>query len=127
MPRLEAVYPISGENVAALPVKHLDAAVAFYGAVLGFTVLRLDATTAEVQRDNVRLGLVQADDHEPGKAGSLAFKVDDLDQMHRELEMNGAKPGVFGTDKWGGKKHRTFFVREDTNGYCYCFYCALPE
>ena len=122
MARLEAVYPISGENPAALPVKHLDAAVAFYGAVLGFTLLRLEASTAQLQRDNVQIGLVQSDDHEPGKAGSLAFAVDDLDLMHRELEMNGAKPGVFGTDEWGGKQYRTFFVREDTNGYCYCFY-----
>jgi lactoylglutathione lyase len=126
MARLEAVYPISGEDVAALPVKHLDTAMAFYEAVLGFTPIRRDAVSAEVRRDSIQLGLVQRDDHEPSKAGSLAFAVDDLDMMHRELQINGAKPGGFGTDEWGGKKHRTFFVREETNGYCYCFYSPLP-
>src|SRR3954467_7101563 len=86
MARLESVYPISGENVLALPVKHLDAAVAFYETVLGFAVLRRDEATAQVRRDQVQLGLVKTDDHEPNKAGSVAFAVDDLDVMHRELE-----------------------------------------
>ena len=46
--------------------------------------------------------------------------------MHAELEASGGKPGQFGVDEWGGKKHRTFFLREDVNGYCYCFFTPLP-
>jgi len=127
MAKLEAVYPISEEKIEALPVRQLEAAVIFYTVTLGFEVLRQDAASAELRRDEVRLGLVRKEDHEPGKAGSLAFAVDDLDTMHRHLELKGAKPGVFGTDEWGGKRYRTFFVREDTNGYCYCFYSPISS
>jgi catechol 2,3-dioxygenase-like lactoylglutathione lyase family enzyme len=124
--QLIAVFPISDENVDALPVRQIDAALAFYEGVMGFTAVRRDERSADVQRDKVRLGLVKSDEHEPGKAGSLAFEVEDLEMMHRELELSGAKPGVFGMDEWGGKRYRTFFVREETNGYCYCFF-SLAE
>lgn len=127
MAKLEAVYPISDEKTEALPVRNLDAAITFYTTVLGFTVLRQDEASAELCRDEVRLGLLERKDHEPGKAGSLAFAVDDPERMHGELELAGAKPGVFRTDEWGGKQYRTFFVREDTNGYCYCFYSPISN
>ena len=127
MAKREAVYPISDEKIEALPVRNLDAAITFYTTVLGFTVLRQEEASAELCRDEVRLGLLESKDHEPGKAGSLAFAVDDLERMHGELELAGAKPGVFGTDEWGGKQYRTFFVREDTNGYCYCYYSPISN
>jgi predicted enzyme related to lactoylglutathione lyase len=103
-------------------VRTLDRAVAFYRSVLGFTVERLDAETATLGRDDVRLGLVARSDHEPGAAGSVAIRVDDLESLHRELEGTGGRPGVFGTDEWDGRAHHTFFLREDENGYCYCFF-----
>jgi hypothetical protein len=116
------VYPISGEDLKALPVQEIGPAVAYYEAVLGFSVVSRDATTATLSRDDVRIGLVRKPDHEPKEAGSMAFAVDDLDAMHHELQASRANPGKFGTDQWGGKQYRTFFVREDENGYCYCFY-----
>jgi hypothetical protein len=122
MAQLKGVYPISGEDLNALPVKEIGPAVAYYEAVLGFSVVSQDPSTASLSRDDVRIGLVRKPDHEPKEAGSMAFAVDDLDAMHHGLQRSGAQPGKFGTDQWGGKQYRTFFVREDENGYCYCFY-----
>src|SRR5262245_29667035 len=125
MARLKAVCPISDEDTKALPVKDLGAAIAFYETVLGFSVVSRDSSTAVLTRDQVRIGLIWKVDHEPGKAGSLAFEVDELEEMHHELQASGGDPGEFGIDEWGGKQHRTFFMREDKNGYCFCFYCPL--
>jgi len=121
MAKLESVSPISNENTRALPVKALQPAIAYYESVMGFTLLAQDATTAVVRRDDAEIGLVVKSEHQPSEAGSLAFAVDDLNALHRELAARGGQPGAFGLDEWGGKQHRTFFVREDENGYCYCF------
>src|SRR6478735_4757192 len=109
MAKLQSVYAGAGEDTKALPVRDLGPAIKFYQTVLGFSVVSQDATTAVVRRDDVQLGLVPKLDHEPGKAGSVGFAVDDLEAMHAELEASGGKPGQFGVDEWGGKKHRTFF------------------
>jgi catechol 2,3-dioxygenase-like lactoylglutathione lyase family enzyme len=121
VPKLQAVYPISNEDVKALPVKEISPAVAYYESVLGFKLISLGRSTATLERDGAQIGLIRKEDHKPEEAGSLAFSVDDLDALHRELSASGANPGKFGTDEWNGKKHRTFFVREAENGYCYCF------
>ena len=122
MAQFKAVVPVSDEDTNALPVKNLGAAIAFYESILGFSVIGRDASTAALARDEVRLGLVVKSDLRPEQAGSLAFEVDDLDAMHRELQARGGKPGVFGIDEWHGKQHHTFFLREEQDGYCYCFY-----
>lgn len=122
MAQFRSVVPVSDEDTQALPVKEIGSAVAFYERVLGFSVVRRDSSSAALARDGVEVGLVRNADHEPGEAGSIAFAVDDLDEMHRELQAKGGQPGEFGADEWGGKKYRTFFLREDENGYCYCFY-----
>lgn len=125
MAKLNAVSPVSNEDTKALPVMSLGPAVAYYESVLGFTTTSRNATTAVLIRDNAEIGLVVKGDHQPAKAGSLAFEVDDLDALHRELAERGGKPGEFDTEDWGGKQFRTFFMREDENGYCYCFYCRV--
>jgi catechol 2,3-dioxygenase-like lactoylglutathione lyase family enzyme len=122
MAKLKSISPVSNEDTNALPVKELDPAIAFYQAVLGFTLISRDTATAMLGRDGVPVRIVVKRNHQPGEAGSLAFEVDDLDGLHRELSESGGKPGEFGIDEWEGKQHCTFFVREDENGYCYCFY-----
>jgi catechol 2,3-dioxygenase-like lactoylglutathione lyase family enzyme len=122
---LKSVSPVSNEDAAALPVKELGPAVAFYEAILGFTTVRRDALTAVLRRDDAQIGLIVKIDHLPGEAGSLAFAVDNLDALHCELTERGGQPSQFGIDDWGGKKSRTFFLRETENGYCYCFYCPV--
>ena len=125
MPRLIAAYPISDEDLAALPVKAIGPAVDYYQKVLRFAVARRVDDAATVERDGVKLGVVADTHHDPGKAGSIAIRVDDLEELHRELVKAGAKPGEFGVDEWDGKAHRTFFVREAENGYCYCFFAPV--
>ena len=123
--KLKTAYPISDEDPDALPVRDLGPAIRFYEAILGFTLTGRDASTARLARDGVRVGLVFKRDHDPGRAGSLAFEVDDLGAMHHDLQARGGNPGQFGTDEWGGRQHRTFFLREQENGYCYCFYSPV--
>ena len=126
MPRIEGAYPIAGEDMNALPVREIGAAVEFYENILGFAVERREPASAVVSRDGVRLGLIRQEDHRPEEAGSLAFAVDDLDAMHRELHARGGNPFPPGFSEWSGRRFRTFFVREDTNGYCYCFHHPAP-
>lgn len=127
MARLLAVYPISEEDTSALTVRTLDRAIAFYREVLGFSLISQDGSTARLSRDGVQVGLVVQSDHDPKRAGSLAFEVDDLEALHGELQNSGGQPGQFGIDEWAGRSHRTFFLREAENGYCYCFYHPLPS
>ena len=121
MTQLKGVYPISGEDLSALPVKAIGPAVEFYKSVLRFSVVASDEATATIQRDDARLGLVCKPDHKPEQAGSCAFAVADLDMMRAELDGRGLDLGSIRTDEWNGKKYRVFFLREAENGYCYCF------
>ena len=127
MKQFKGVYPISGEDLAALPVKEIGPAVAFYETVLAFSVVARDETTATLKRDDARLGLVKKPDHKPEEAGSCAFAVTDLDAMRAELEGRGLDLGGIRIDEWGGKKYRVFFLREAENGYCYCFSQQVAE
>ena len=128
MPRMIAVVPVSDEDTTALPVRILEPAIAFYLTVLGFSIFRREAAAVELDCDGVRLRLVERREHEPARAGSLAIEVDDLAAMHRQLQTRGGRPGEFGIGDWSGRRHRTFFLREDENGYCFCFYQPLePE
>jgi lactoylglutathione lyase len=125
MAKLKSVSPVSSEDTKMLPVKELGQAIAYYESVMGLTTIGRDSNTAILRRDDAEIGLVVKSDHQPREAGSLAFKVDDLDALHRELAERGGKPGEFDIEDWGGKQFRTFFMREDENGYCYCFYCPV--
>ena len=127
MKQLKGVYPISGEDLAALPVKEIGPAVAFYETVLAFSVVARDETTATLKRDDAQLGLVKWPDHKPEEAGSCAFAVADLDAMRAELDGRGLDLGGIRIDAWGGKKYRVFFLREAENGYCYCFSQPVAE
>jgi hypothetical protein len=122
MPQFKSVVPVSNEDTNALPVKVIGPAVSFYQTMLEFAVVRCEPSSAVLARDEVQIGLVCKADHEPAEAGSIAFAVDDLDAVYRELQTKGGDLGEFGIDEWGGKKYRTFFLREDENGYCYCFF-----
>ena len=120
MKQLNGAYPISGEDLMALPVKAIGPAVGFYQSVLGFTVVSQDDGRAILQRDDSRLGLVAKPNHNPGEAGSCAFGVADLDAMGAELDGRGLDLGGIRTDEWDGRPYRVFFLREAENGYCYC-------
>ena len=127
MKQLKGVYPISGEDLSALPVKEVGPAVEFYKTVLAFSVVFQDAAMATVQRDDAQLGLVKKPDHKPEEAGSCAFAVTDLDTMRAELDGRGLDLGTIRIDEWDGRKYRVFFLREAENGYCYCFSQQVAE
>lgn len=122
---MESAVPVGDEDLNALPVRDLPAALDFYQRLLGLSVASQGHTAAVLTRDSIRIGLIRQEDYESGKAGSLAIEVDNLEAMHRELKGKGAAPGAFGVDQWSGKRYRTFFVREEVNGYCYCFFTPL--
>ena len=117
----KGAYPISDEDLTALPVKEIGPAVEFYRTVLGFDAVRSDQTTAVLQRDSAMIGIVRDPEHQPGEAGSFAIGVTDIETHHRELEGRGLDLGKLGMQEWDGKKFRVFFLREAENGYCFCF------
>lgn len=127
MKQFKGVYPISGEDLSALPVKEIGPAVEFYKTVLRFSVVASDEATATLQRDDARLGLVRKPDHKPQEAGSCAFAVADLDLMRAELDGRGLDLSGLRIDAWNGNKYRVFFLREAENGYCYCFNQRLDD
>lgn len=121
MQQFKGVYPISGEDLSALPVKEIGPAVEFYKTVLRFSVVASDEATATLERDDVRLGLVRKPGHMPQEAGSCAIAVADLDAMRAELDGRGLDLTGIRLDQWNAKTYRVFFLREPENGYCYCF------
>src|SRR5690242_19594730 len=121
MQLFKAVFPISGENLKALPVKNLDIAIAFYETTMGFAVVTRDAASVKLKRDEVEIGLTQQADHDPKQAGSCYFSVSDVESLRLELDGKGGKPGEFRIDEYDGKHYRVFFLREDDDGYCFCF------
>lgn len=106
MKQFNGAYPISGENLMALPVKAIGPAVAFYQSVLGFVIESQDDERAILQRDDARIGLVATPDHKPGEAGSFAIGVADLDAMRAELDGCALDLGGSRIDEWDGKKYR---------------------
>ncbi len=112
MKQFKGVYPISGEDLNALPVKEIGPAVEFYTNVLAFSVVARDDTTATIQRDDARLGLVRKPDHKPEEAGSCAFSVTDLDAMRAEMVAR-MPPGQRGGHA-GGRVRGVVFVRRAT-------------
>jgi hypothetical protein len=127
MKQFKGVYPISGDDLTALPVKEIGPAVEFYKTVLRFSVVASNEATATVQRDDARLGLVRKPDHKPEEAGSCAFAVADLDTMRAELDGRGLDLSDIRIDEWNGTAYRVFFLREAENGYCYCFNQRLGD
>jgi predicted enzyme related to lactoylglutathione lyase len=114
------VYPIGDTDPSALPVKAIGPAAEFYQKVLGFSVITSDPTSAVLGRDQVQIGLIRKEDHDPGQAGSCYFDVSDVDAVRQELEKNGGNPGPCGVQVHEGKHYRAFFLREDEDGYCFC-------
>ena len=96
MSQFLGVYPISGEDLSALPVRAIGPAVTFYEGVLGFEVVSRDESAAVVRRDAAQLGLVRDPGHDPRRAGSCAFPVSDLEALRAELIARGGEVGFQG-------------------------------
>jgi predicted enzyme related to lactoylglutathione lyase len=121
MAQFKAVFPISNENIDALPVKELDAAIGFYERVMEFSVVTRDSASVILKRDDVQIGLIHKEDHDPKEAGSCYFSVSDVESLRSEMEGKGGDLGELHFDQYEGKEYRVFFLREFDNGYCFCF------
>jgi hypothetical protein len=112
------VYPIGDTDTNALPVKEIGPAVGYYSQVLGFSLVRKDRTTAQLERDGVRIGLA-VNGRDPEQA-SCYFAVSDVDALHRELEARGIEPSEVGVQEHEGTRYRVCFAKEPY-GVCFCF------
>jgi len=117
----KAVFPISNEDTNSLPVKELDPAIRFYETVMGFSVANKDSNSVTMKRDDVQIGLIRKEDHDPRQAGSCYFSVSDVESLRAEMDGRGGELGDFRIDEYEGKKYKVFFLREHTDGYCFCF------
>ena len=99
---LKGAYPISGEDLMALPVKAIGPAVEFYRTALGFDLISGDESTAVLQRDSAMIGLARKPDHKPEEAGSFAFGVTDIDAHHKELDAGSTSAACASTNGTGG-------------------------
>lgn len=117
----KAVFPISNEDTNALPVRELGPATEFYETVMGFSVVERDSASVTLKRDDVQIGLIRKEDHDPKEAGSCYFSVSDVESLRAELDGRDGKLSELRIDEYEGRNYRVFFLREDTDGYCFCF------
>jgi lactoylglutathione lyase len=113
-----AVGPIGDTDTNVLPVEEIGAAVDYYTRALGFSLVERDATTAKLQRDDVRIGLA-VNGRDPEQA-SCWFSVSDVDALWRELDANEVAPGLIDQQQYDGESYRVFFAKEPY-GVCFCF------
>lgn len=114
----KAVGPIGDTDISALPVKEIGPAVGYYTQCLGFSLIAKDQATAQLVRDDVRIGLA-VNGRDPEQA-SCWFSVGDVDALWRELDAKGIAPGIIDHQEHDGKRYRVFFAK-DPYGVCFCF------
>jgi catechol 2,3-dioxygenase-like lactoylglutathione lyase family enzyme len=124
--QFKTVSPIGAGDTKAVPVKEVDRAIRFYTQVLSFALVTKNQRGAELKRDDVQIGLVVDERHDPDQAGSFYFGVSDVEALRYEFETKGAKPGAIEIQQHQGKNYRVFFLREcdmleSHDGYCFCF------
>lgn len=109
---------ITGVDFVALPVRDLDAAVEFYGTVLGLprAVYMKDRHFAEFETGNLTLSVLDAEamglEHSVNKI-PIALHVDDVEAARAALETNGV---AFAGDTLDtGVCHMAFFADPDGN------------
>src|SRR5437588_288862 len=125
MKQFKTISPIGEGDTKAVPVKDLGPAIKFYTQVLGIALVTKEQRSAVLNRDDIQIGLVAKDDHDPGRAGSFYFGVSDVEALRCELESKGGKPGAIEIQQHEGKNYRLFFLREcdimeSHDGYCFC-------
>ena len=112
-----------------LPVADLDAALPFYEAVLGFSMLSRGNTphkSAVLSRDQVQIGLAE-NGGDPAQDG-CAFHVEGLESLLAEFRGNGLRkdPAECSTEHRGGAPWKVFYVIAP-DGLCFWFGERQPE
>ncbi|MDJ0975129.1 MAG: VOC family protein [Planctomycetota bacterium] len=84
-----------GGLTASMGVKDLDAAITWYGDVLGFQLLyKLDEMAwaeLKTETEGVNIGLSQVEDLSPEGGATLTFGVKDIGAARAELEGQGVR------------------------------------
>ncbi len=120
-PAFVKAFPYQAD-VFTLPVKDINAAVAWYSAHFGMNeVERRDQPRPAVilQRDSVRLGF-ETNGRDPSQDGA-AILVTDISSIRQELESNGVPTANWGVDEREGQKLQVFFVVAP-DGLCFYFH-----
>lgn len=125
-PLFEAAFPYQ-DDVLALPVTDLDAAVAWYA---GFGLVEIERRSGPVptvimERDGVRIGFA-INGGDASNEGA-AIRVSDVERAKAELEANGIPTGDFRIDESDdGTRRKVFFVVAP-DGLCFYVHEILGE
>jgi predicted enzyme related to lactoylglutathione lyase len=109
---------ITGVDFVTVPTRDLDAAVAFYGDMLGLrrSAYRPDRSFAEFETGNLTLSIINPQrmgmDHQPAR-NPIALHVEDLEAARSRLEGAGIKFAGDTVDT--GVCHMAFFADPDGN------------
>jgi GrpB-like predicted nucleotidyltransferase (UPF0157 family)/catechol 2,3-dioxygenase-like lactoylglutathione lyase family enzyme len=117
----EAAFPFQND-VLALPVADLDAAVKWYTRAFGLVEVERVAQphpTVILERDGVRIGF-SINGGDAAQDGA-AIRVSDIHRAKRELERNGVATANWRVEEQNGKKLQVFFVAAP-DGLCYYFH-----
>jgi predicted enzyme related to lactoylglutathione lyase len=109
---------ITGTDFAGMPTRDLEAAVAFYGEVLGLprSVYNPERSYAEFETGNLTLSVFMAEKYglqfNPNP-NALALHVDDVERVRAELSGRGVE--FSGETLDTGVCHMAFFADPDGN------------
>jgi len=117
----ESAFPY-GDDIMALPVADLDAAVDWYGEHFAMVEVERKSgpqPTVIMERDRVRIGFsVNGGDSSQDGAG---IRVNDIHAARSELESTGVNIGDWRVDEQDGLRFQVFFVVAP-DGLCYYFH-----
>jgi len=117
----ESAFPY-GDDLMALPVADLDAAVDWYGEHFAMVEVERKSgpqPTVIMERDRVRIGFsVNGGDSSQDGAG---IRVNDIHAARSELESTGVNIGDWRVDEQDGLRFQVFFVVAP-DGLCYYFH-----
>ena len=117
----ESAFPY-GDDIMALPVADLDAAVDWYGRHFAMVEVERKSEptpTVIMERDRVRIGFsVNGRDSSQEGAG---IRVNDIHAARSELESTGVNIGNWRVDEQDGLRFEVFFVVAP-DGLCYYFH-----
>ena len=107
------------DDALNLPVADVDAAIPFYEATFGFSLVSRKAEpykSAVLARDAIQIGLAE-NGGDPTQEGCF-FEVDNLDAAFEEIKGKAGTESDFRIDKFGDTSLRVFFVVAP-DGLCY--------
>ena len=107
------------DDALNLPVADVDAAIPFYEATFGFSLVSRKAEpykSAVLARDAIQIGLAE-NGGDPTQEGCF-FEVDNLDAAFEEIKGKAGTESDFRIDRFGDTSLRVFFVVAP-DGLCY--------